>query len=51
LNTFILETIYNKLFNLLKPFLRDYEGHTKTNKTSNLCHIAYQHDITPNHYI
>jgi len=22
-----------------------------TNKTSNLCHIAYQHDITPNHYI
>jgi len=24
---------------------------TKINKISNLCHIAYQHDITCNHYI
>jgi len=42
---------HNKPFNLLKLILTDQKRHIKAHKTSNLCHITYQKDITLKHYI
>ena len=45
------KTICNKPFNLLKTFLTNWKGHTKTKRTSNLCHIVYKYNTTYKQHI